>query len=174
MSAATDADDYTAVYRCFDRDGRLVYVGASCLGLVRFHQHQAEKGWWPCVARVEVEHYANRAEALAAERAAIEAEAPRFNIHHGLRRSVTVRRRQEWASDQRVGIPDSIAKGLHLLRRRQHAIARARRDIVLAAWSEGVSIERIADLAGLHRVDVERVIWFARHSKDGMAALPYR
>jgi hypothetical protein len=172
--AVVDVDDHTAVYRCYDREGRLLYVGASCLGLIRFHQHHTEKGWWPGVARIQVEHYASRAEALSAERAAIKSEAPAMNVNHGRRRSITIRRQQEWVSDRRNGIPDDIAKGLRLLRRRQYAIARARRDIVRAAHAAGVSLERIAELAGLHRVDVERVIWFAEHSKAGNAALPYR
>jgi hypothetical protein len=174
VRAAADVDDYTAVYRCYDSADRLLYVGASCLGSVRFNQHQTEKGWWPGVARIQVEHYANRAEALAAERAAIESEAPTMNVHFGSRPSIVIRRQQEGFSDRRRGVPPEIAKGLLRLRRRQQAAANARRDVVLAAHRAGVSLGRIADLAGLHRVDVERVIWFAEHSKDGRAALPYR
>lgn len=173
-AAAVDVDDYCAVYRCYDRDGQLLYVGASCLGMVRFHQHQTEKGWWPAVARIEVEHFDNRAVALAAERSAIETELPAMNVFHGRRPTITVRRQQEWKEDRKRGIPPDIAAALRRLRRRQYAAARARRDAVLAAWQAGVSLERIAGIAGLYRVDVERVIWYAEHSKDGMAALPYR
>jgi predicted GIY-YIG superfamily endonuclease len=71
---------HTALYRFFTDDGRLLYVGISNSFPNRLMQHEAEKPWWQDVARVEVEHFASRAEALAAETAAINAECPFWNI----------------------------------------------------------------------------------------------
>jgi predicted GIY-YIG superfamily endonuclease len=69
----------TAPYRLFGSDGRLLYIGVSCDLHSRFAQHSSSQSWWPQVARWKVEWLASRKEALAAERAAIMREHPRFN-----------------------------------------------------------------------------------------------
>lgn len=71
--------DETALYRLFGSDGQLLYIGVSCDLRSRFAQHSSSQRWWPQVARRKVEWLASRKEALAAERAAIMRERPRFN-----------------------------------------------------------------------------------------------
>jgi len=76
------AIDHTTLYRFFDSAGRLLYVGISGNPGRRFHQHSGEKPWWADVDRSTMEHFATRAEAEAAEVAAIKTERPLHNVVH--------------------------------------------------------------------------------------------
>lgn len=70
-----------SVYRCFDHDGALLYVGVSVNAIQRIGQHQSEKKpWFHEVARVEIEHFESRLLAAEAEVAAIQNERPAYNI----------------------------------------------------------------------------------------------
>lgn len=75
----------TTLYRLFDADDALLYVGIAGNPGRRFEQHAKAKLWWREVSRIEVEHFADRAEALAAERLAIRDERPLYNIVHSVR-----------------------------------------------------------------------------------------
>jgi hypothetical protein len=70
----------TDLYRYYDADGQLLYVGISLSAVARASQHRSEKGWWRDVARMTVEHLPSRAEAVAAELEAIRTEAPIHNV----------------------------------------------------------------------------------------------
>lgn len=70
----------TALYRHFGADGALLYVGLSATPLRRTREHVAGSDWRDLISRVEIEYLHTRADAEAAERAAIKAEAPRFNV----------------------------------------------------------------------------------------------
>lgn len=72
----------TAVYRIFDGDDNLLYVGASERSLARVQEHASEKGWFSDVNRVSIERFETREEALSAEKRAIETERPRHNVQH--------------------------------------------------------------------------------------------
>ena len=69
----------TALYRHFDSDGRLLYVGISLSAIIRLAEHRASP-WFDDIAHVEIEHRSTRKAALAAERAAIRNEKPLHNI----------------------------------------------------------------------------------------------
>lgn len=75
----------TWLYRMFDQDGILLYVGISQDAFVRFAQHARSKSWIKQVARWEREPFPSRQMALQAEKAAIEQESPLFNIAHNER-----------------------------------------------------------------------------------------
>jgi hypothetical protein len=68
----------TTVYRFYDAESLLLYVGVSNSPLTRWNAH-LEKTWWPEVARIAVEHFPTRAEALDAEEEAIADELPLYN-----------------------------------------------------------------------------------------------
>lgn len=72
-----------SVYRCFDIEGHLLYVGHSTRVLGRLAEHSATKDWWKRVANVTVEHFDSRIEASTAEAAAIAAERPEMNERAG-------------------------------------------------------------------------------------------
>ena len=68
----------TSLYRHFDIDGALLYVGMSLNHVARLRQHSS-KSWFFEVVRVDVEHFATRELADAAETRAIQTEKPRYN-----------------------------------------------------------------------------------------------
>jgi excinuclease UvrABC nuclease subunit len=68
------------LYRHFDKDDRLLYVGVSLRALQRLAQHRNHAHWFEQICRVEMEQFATRQGALAAERVAIEREKPLYNI----------------------------------------------------------------------------------------------
>jgi predicted GIY-YIG superfamily endonuclease len=70
----------TALYRFFDADGALLYVGITADVGQRWAAHERDKPWWPDVVTKTIEWHATRPAALAAELAAIKAEAPRYNV----------------------------------------------------------------------------------------------
>lgn len=73
------------LYRFYDADDRLLYVGISLNAAHRASEHRRDKSWWPAVERMTVERAANRAKALELERAAIISERPLHNVHHNSR-----------------------------------------------------------------------------------------
>lgn len=80
--------DRTALYRLYDCDDQLLYVGIAYHPPKRFAEHEGDKPWWPQVARRDIEWIASRAEAEGAERCAIAAEAPRYNGIHNIGRPI--------------------------------------------------------------------------------------
>lgn len=70
------------VYRVFDADDALLYIGCSLNPAQRLDGHAVSKVWWEFVRSITVESYPTKAEARVAEAAAIAAEKPRYNIKH--------------------------------------------------------------------------------------------
>lgn len=72
----------TELYRHFDGSGQLLYVGISLSTIGRLAQHNRLSHWARDIATITIERYPTRAEAVQAERAAIAAERPKFNVQH--------------------------------------------------------------------------------------------
>lgn len=75
----------TALYRVYDAEGKLLYIGISQNPDVRFGQHSQTKDWWGEVAERKVEWLPTRAEATTAEKMAIQTENPYWNRNHAVR-----------------------------------------------------------------------------------------
>lgn len=104
------------VYRCFDAEQRLLYVGCSVSPSQRIEQHRAKSWWWPQVARTRLLWFPNREYALHKEREAIAVEQPRWNIRD--------RDRTTWG-------PEDYSDLLHNMRRNRasdKSLARVRRE----------------------------------------------
>lgn len=71
-----------ALYRYFDATGRLLYIGESGILPARETQHIARSRWMPFAASSTIERYPTAEKLKAAERQAIRAERPLFNIRH--------------------------------------------------------------------------------------------
>jgi excinuclease UvrABC nuclease subunit len=69
-----------AVYRLYDANNRLLYVGASSNPQTRFREHKRTAPWWGDVARHTIRWHESRQAALAAETDAICAGRPRYNV----------------------------------------------------------------------------------------------
>jgi hypothetical protein len=85
-----------ALYRFFDAEDRLLYIGITWDIASRFPQHRDEKPWWMDIRNITIEPHADRAAALAAEKAAIIAERPVYNIVHNRFRWTQVRPVTAW------------------------------------------------------------------------------
>lgn len=72
----------TALYRLYNREDRLVYVGVTYQLEKRLYQHARDKPWWPEVARQEVDWHEHRRLALAEETRLIELYDPPYNGAH--------------------------------------------------------------------------------------------
>jgi hypothetical protein len=72
-----------AVYRIYDHEGGLLYIGSTTNGVnTRLAGHK-KAAWWPLMdpTRTRVDRFDNELQARAAELRAIRAEQPRFNVH---------------------------------------------------------------------------------------------
>jgi predicted GIY-YIG superfamily endonuclease len=76
----TAGGESTSLYRLFDQDDALLYIGVARRFGTRWHQHAQSKYWWPQVRHQTLEWHPSREAAEAAERAAVKAERPKYNI----------------------------------------------------------------------------------------------
>lgn len=72
----------TKLYRHFDSNKKLLYVGISLNSVARLAQHRDTAHWFDDIANVTIETFSTREEALTAERKAIVNENPVCNIYH--------------------------------------------------------------------------------------------
>jgi len=73
----------TALYRLYDKNDRLIYVGISEQLGERWERHLRSKPWWPDVQRMTSDWYPDRAAAAIAETEAIKNEKPVENVRDG-------------------------------------------------------------------------------------------
>jgi predicted GIY-YIG superfamily endonuclease len=71
--------EHTALYRLYDADGRLLYVGITNNPKQRWRDHEQRYSWWLEVADRRLEWHDSRREAFDAETAAMRDEHPMFN-----------------------------------------------------------------------------------------------
>lgn len=82
QSTAQGALTETSVYRYYDANDVLLYVGITKRGIGRNIQHSNRAEWWQWVARQEVEHYPSRERASRREKELIQRYHPPFNKAH--------------------------------------------------------------------------------------------
>lgn len=70
----------TKLYRHFDAEGRLLYVGIALNPLARLADHNNNSHWVDEIRSMTIEAFSTREEALIAERRAVESEAPMHNM----------------------------------------------------------------------------------------------
>lgn len=87
----------TGLYRFFDAQGSLLYVGITSRLRIRMTEHARDyaETWWPLVASRSVEWHQTRSEAGRAERTAITTERPPYNVLHTPRHRVPVKSRHK-------------------------------------------------------------------------------
>lgn len=82
QDCTTPPQAQASVYRYYDRDGTLLYVGVTKRGQIRNCEHASFKEWWPYVSTQEVEHFPTYQMALSEEKALICERRPPFNKQH--------------------------------------------------------------------------------------------
>lgn len=78
-------EEIHALYRFFGRDDELLYIGITFDLPARLAAHRKGKHWWSDIVRIGIESHTSRKAALEAERQAIIAEQPRWNVTHNQR-----------------------------------------------------------------------------------------
>ena len=68
------------LYRYYDIDKNLLYIGISVNAFIRFSQHKSNQLWASEIAIIEIEKYETRGKVLKAEKEAIKKEKPKYNI----------------------------------------------------------------------------------------------
>lgn len=126
----------TAVYRWYDADDQMLYVGVSNNPAARADQHSREKPWWSQVARCEVVWFSSRPEALVAERAAIQTEMPTLN-YVGTPRQSEAQRRQGSMRQVAVRLPVSLITRLDAI---AAAERRDRSDVLRRLVEDGLAL----------------------------------
>jgi hypothetical protein len=100
----------TELYRHYDEEGNLLYVGISLSAVHRLSEHKRDSGWFGRIAYVKIERFKTRKAALVAEQVAIITEAPLWNQQHNngsLRREYD-EQPYEVASDYRHALRSSL------------------------------------------------------------------
>ena len=70
------------LYRMYDAEDTLLYVGLSRYPFDRFYQHSLTKSWFDNVRRITCEWFKDGYDGLASERKAIVSEKPLINKNH--------------------------------------------------------------------------------------------
>ena len=71
-----------SLYRHFNDEGALLYVGVSKSVASRTKQHKASSHWANEISRTETQDFESREDALSAEVVAIKTENPIYNVAH--------------------------------------------------------------------------------------------
>ena len=140
MTAPADLPERTALYRFYDADDRLLYVGISRRPDTRWaeHRHPLHSPWSKFVASRTLSWFASRALAEAAEVAAIKEEKPRFNGSHNFVKAAFT--------------PEVWAEPITGERKREVIAARVRREIESGNWAPGTRIPSASEIAAAMRV----------------------
>ena len=71
-----------SLYRHYDSNDNLLYIGVSLNALNRLSQHKRTGAWFNDISRVSIDKYETRQLVLDAEREAIVNESPKYNKQH--------------------------------------------------------------------------------------------
>lgn len=133
-------DSITNLYRHYDADGVLLYVGISLSAVNRLSQHKSSP-WFDRIARVQIEPFKTRDEALDAETHAIQHERPLFNKH---------KRKQLFYG------PEKLSRSLKLIKEAAETVYNS-----IPNTYEGALLLKISDAAiaiSLDETDVRKLI----------------
>jgi len=92
----------TALYRFYDKDKNLLYVGISKDWLFRLETHKKNKPWIQEVTDIKIAWYSRRINAELAERSAIRWEFPKYN------KQSVVLKSDAWEHFESIRIPNGL------------------------------------------------------------------
>lgn len=107
--AADQVSTHGDLYRFFDCEGELLYIGLSLNAVARATQHRGDKFWWDDIASMTIEKVP-LAQLAQREAEAIQQEHPLHNRHRPASSARTVRERRivvrpatKWAGKAEIG-----------------------------------------------------------------------
>lgn len=68
------------LYRHYDKEDRLLYIGVSLHLLSRIAQHRSNSHWFDSIAKITIENFETSEQVYEAEKKAIKKEKPLYNI----------------------------------------------------------------------------------------------
>jgi predicted GIY-YIG superfamily endonuclease len=68
------------LYRIFNAENELLYVGATTNPGARYNEHSKMQPWWDQAAMIKLEHLSSHEELAIAEVEAIKSEKPKYNV----------------------------------------------------------------------------------------------
>lgn len=83
------------LYRMYNSDGELLYIGITVGVYSRFLEHSKQKQWWSQVTDIKLEWCDSRSSAELAEFNAIKSESPKHNIVHNRPKPVKIPRQRK-------------------------------------------------------------------------------
>jgi len=93
------------LYRHFDKDGKLLYVGIALSVIDRLRSHRGCSFWFHDISTITIEKFSTRKEVLDAEKIAIKNENPSHNIMHSLEKNkMSIRAIRQELLDHAFGI----------------------------------------------------------------------
>lgn len=145
----------TSVYRLFNADGVLLYIGVSNAPRSRYRQHQKQQPWGDEIASRTVEWFDTRLEALRVELAAIRVEQPRYNVVYA-----TAPPALPVAPKVEPAIVDLAEAKVALL----GVLAQYKTDLARAREVRDEKIRRIAAKYDLKQVEIIRTTGYSRET----------
>lgn len=104
-----------ALYKAFNDDNELLYIGISMRAAQRFHEHGKFSGWFEEVSKITVEWFPSREDAMDAEREAIIKYHPKYNIQHNGKKSKHSKTADDFDAD---GVTAKIVDGHYISAKR--------------------------------------------------------
>jgi len=100
----------TCLYRAFDKEKKLLYVGISLNWNTRLKQHAKDSLWFVDVSEISIQWFETRDKALSAEKDAIKREKPEYNVAHNSSGSSLLSCNQDEESMMKMQIKHLILK----------------------------------------------------------------
>ena len=142
----------THLYRLWNADGELLYIGISKSAMRRLTDHQKGKSWGDEVSQVTIENVATRAEAERLEADAIASERPKYNVTHAHKATNEERLQMQWHDATQEQRADALGIVRKLAVQMAQFPGNSARDERIAAYLalSALSLEPASDIAALN------------------------
>lgn len=138
----------TELYRHFDAQDNLLYVGISLSTVSRLSQHKDHSHWFKEISKVTIQRFPTREEALKAEVQAVFSENPKCNIN--LRKTEKAIKKEN--DKYRLEMAESAVPNKMSDYSRRELTGR------IVRFETCYSLKEIQDIVGITKVELERYI----------------
>jgi predicted GIY-YIG superfamily endonuclease len=150
-----------AVYRMFDKNRGLLYVGRTSAAGQRFGDHSIKR-WFALVANIELEWHPTLAAAEEAEARAIASEKPRYNIRGVTAQPMPIRRAARTTRSRSAARAAAVHVSIA-----QSEIPSGTRITIDRLLAAGTTISEVAAATGVSRWAAR--VWLERLREEGAA-----